>query len=89
MLAANTQREMAPDIRPASSQARSSVRTVLIAWAVAWPAITVLLLMLDGSTADWPLALRTLQLTGLMVPTMVFVLVPILNRAVDRAIGKR
>ena len=89
MLVANTQREMAPDIRPASSRARSSVRSVLIAWAAASLVITVLLLILDGAMADWPLALRTLLLTGLMVPTMVFVLVPILNRAVDRAIGKR
>ena len=89
MLTANTQREMARDIRPASSLARSSVRTVLTAWAAAWPAITVLLLILDGPTADWPLALRTLLLTGLMVPTMVLVLVPMMNRAVDRTIGKQ
>lgn len=60
----------------------SRVRAVLIAWAAAWPAITVILLVLEEPTRHWPLALRTLVLTGLMVPAMLLVLVPTLNRLI-------
>lgn len=60
----------------------SLLRTVLIAWAAAWPAITIILLMLEEPTRSWPLALRTLLLTGLMVPAMVLILVPALNRII-------
>lgn len=58
------------------------LRAVLVTWAAAWPAITVLLLVLEGPTQDWPLTLRTLLLTGLMVPAMVLILVPALNRVI-------
>ena len=56
------------------------LRAVLVTWAAAWPEITVLLLLLEAPTRDWPLALRTLLLTGLMVPAMVLILVPALTR---------
>ena len=56
------------------------LRAVLTTWAAAWPAITLLSLLLQEPTRDWPLALRTLLLTGLMVPAMVLCLVPLLNR---------
>ena len=62
----------------------SRLRAVLVAWGAAWPAITVLLLLLEEPTRSWPLAMRTLLLMGLMVPAMVLVLV--LIPALDRTI---
>ncbi|GFE66953.1 hypothetical protein [Litoreibacter roseus] len=56
------------------------MRGVLVTWAAAWPTITALLFALDGVLGHWPLALRTLVLTGLMVPAMTVVIVPALNR---------
>lgn len=56
------------------------MRGVLISWAAAWPTITVLLLLMDGAIGQWPLAVRTLVLTGLMVPLMTLLVVPALNR---------
>ncbi|MEO1398623.1 MAG: hypothetical protein AAFU56_07130 [Pseudomonadota bacterium] len=58
------------------------MRGVLITWAAAWPTITVLLLLMDGTIGQWPLAMRTLVLTGLMVPLMALLIVPALNRVV-------
>ncbi|MBW4706389.1 hypothetical protein KX928_01155 [Roseobacter sp. YSTF-M11] len=58
------------------------MRDLLITWAAAWPTITVLLLLMDGVIGQWPLAVRTLALTGLMVPLMTMLVVPALNRFV-------
>lgn len=58
------------------------LRAVLVSWAAVWPTITVLLLALEGIVGHWPLALRTLLLTGLMVPSMLLILVPALNRLI-------
>lgn len=60
------------------------MRGVLIIWAAAWPTITALLFALEGMLGHWPLVLRTLVLTGLMVPAMTLLIVPALNRLLDR-----
>ena len=60
------------------------MRVLFISWAAAWPTITALLLLLDGVIGHWPLALRTLVLTGVMVPLMARILVPALNLAIER-----
>ena len=64
--------------------ARATMKAVLIAWAAAWPTITVLLLVLAEPTEGWPLPARTLLLTGLMVPAMLLVMVPALTLLVGR-----
>ncbi len=56
------------------------MRGVLITWATAWPTITALLFALEGTLEHWPLALRTLLLTGVLVPAMTVVIVPALTR---------
>lgn len=53
------------------------MRTFLIAWMVAWPTITVLIGVLEDVIGDWPLPLRTLLLTGLMVLSMQTLLMPV------------
>ncbi len=59
------------------------MRGVLITWAAAWPTITALLFAFEGLLGDWPLALRTLLLTGVMVPAMTLLIVPALNALLD------
>ena len=65
------------------------MRSLLISWAAAWPTITVLLLLMDGTIGHWPLAMRTLLLTGLMVPLMTLILVPVLSHLVEHLETRR
>ncbi|WP_299602738.1 hypothetical protein [uncultured Tateyamaria sp.] len=60
------------------------MRSVLITWAAAWPTISALLFAFEGMLEHWPLAFRTLVLTGLMVPAMSLFVVPYLTRLLDR-----
>ena len=45
----------------------------LIVWIAIYPTITVLLALGGGLIAPWPLPLRTLALTAVAVPLMVFI----------------
>lgn len=55
-------------------------RLALLTWAVAWPVITLLLEILQPLLRDWPLPLRTLVLSALMVAVLSLVLMPRLTR---------
>ncbi|MEL6997836.1 MAG: hypothetical protein AAFP68_06195 [Pseudomonadota bacterium] len=50
--------------------------TAALTWLVAYPLITGLLLLLDPLLGDLSLPLRTLVLTGLMVPIMAYWAMP-------------
>ena len=65
------------------------MRGILLTWAAAWPTITALLYALEGVLGHWPLAVRTLLLTGLMVPLMSLLIVPALNRLLDHFLTNR
>ena len=56
-------------------------RQALLVWLAIYPTITLLLALGGPVINDWPLPLRTLVLTGVAVPAMVFVLLPTLQRA--------
>jgi antibiotic biosynthesis monooxygenase (ABM) superfamily enzyme len=56
-------------------------RQAIIVWLAIYPTITLLLELGGPLINDWPLPLRTLALTAIAVPTMVFVLLPTLQRA--------
>ena len=53
----------------------------VVVWLANYPTITPLLAILGRQISTWPLPLRTLVLTGIAVPLMVFVLLPGLQRA--------
>ncbi|MEM9037151.1 MAG: hypothetical protein AAGD18_21345 [Actinomycetota bacterium] len=53
----------------------------VVTWIAIYPVITVLLWQLGPEIRDLPLAVRTLILTVIMVPVMVFALMPLLTRA--------
>ena len=46
-----------------------------------YPALTLTLAVLGPFMETWPLALRTLLVTVLLVPLVVYVILPLLNRA--------
>lgn len=56
-------------------------RLALVTWAVVWPLITGLLAALDPFVGGLPTPLRTLILSGLMVPIMSYAAMPLALRA--------
>ena len=58
-------------------------RCALVIWLVAYPLITVLLYLLEPTIGGWPLPLRTLLVSSIMVPVMVLWLVPALAARVS------
>lgn len=57
-------------------------RAVMVAWLAVWPTITLLLTVVEPMVQSWPLALKTLLVSAVMVPTMVLVLIPAIDRTV-------
>jgi antibiotic biosynthesis monooxygenase (ABM) superfamily enzyme len=55
-------------------------KLAILVWLAIFPALTLLLWLIGPEIRDWPLALRTLALTAVLVPVMVFVLLPALQR---------
>jgi uncharacterized protein len=55
-------------------------KTAVLVWLAIYPSITFLLWLAGPRIAGWPLALRTLALTAVLVPLMVFLLLPAIQR---------
>ena len=51
-------------------------KRALVIWAIIYPLVTVLLLLMDVMGLNIHLAVRTLVLTAIVVPMMVYVIVP-------------
>ena len=66
---------------------REAYRAALLTWLAIWPLITLLLLFGEPLLAQLPLPLRTLVLTGILVPLMSFVVMPRLTRWAHGLIG--
>jgi uncharacterized protein len=73
--AASTTRERAP--QPARP---SRYKLALLTWAGAYALITAILATLGPTVADWPLILRTLLLSVLMVVALTWLVMPALTR---------
>lgn len=52
------------------------LKTVFIIWIAIYPAITLLLFIAGDQLVQIPLLFRTLLLTGVLVPLMVYFLIP-------------
>jgi antibiotic biosynthesis monooxygenase (ABM) superfamily enzyme len=69
---------------PAASPGRPAMpprwKTALVIWLAIYPSITFLLWLAGPRIATWPLALRTLAITAVLVPLMVFLLLPAVQR---------
>lgn len=59
-------------------------KQAIVVWLAIYPTITIILLALGPRLEALPIPLRTLALTLLLVPLMVYVLVPTLNRLLHR-----
>jgi antibiotic biosynthesis monooxygenase (ABM) superfamily enzyme len=55
-------------------------KMAVLIWLAIYPALTLLLWLVGPTIRSWPLAARTLTLTVVLVPLMVFVLIPALQR---------
>ena len=55
-------------------------KMALLTWAGAWAMITVILQVLGPAMATWPLPLRTLLISVLMVLALTWVVIPNLTR---------
>ncbi len=59
-------------------------KLALITWAGAYATITLILDVLGPTMARWPLPLRTLLLSVLMVAALTWLVIPLLSRACRR-----
>jgi uncharacterized protein len=55
-------------------------KMAVIIWLAIYPALTITLVLLSPLLAPLPLVLRTLVVTALLVPIMVYVLLPAMQR---------
>ena len=55
-------------------------KTALLIWLAIYPSITLLFLLLGDRLILLPVPLRTLVVTVVLVPLLVFVLMPLLQR---------
>ena len=61
-------------------QAPPRHKMALLTWAGAWGLITLILWLLGPVTATWPLPLRTLVISALMVVGLTWLVIPYLTR---------
>jgi len=76
------------EARERAAQARAAkpprYRQALLTWVAAYPIITAILALLGPEIAGWPLALRTLVISVLMVGALTWIIMPTLTRAAGR-----
>lgn len=66
--------------RNASERLSARLRAAGVAWLVAYPTITALVLVLDPLTSSWPLPARTLLQSLLMVLVLSLAVPPMARR---------
>jgi uncharacterized protein len=64
-------------------------KLALVTWLGAYGMITLILATLGPTIASWPLPLRTLLLSTLMVSALTWFVLPTLTRLLGRWIGLR
>jgi antibiotic biosynthesis monooxygenase (ABM) superfamily enzyme len=66
--------------KPTRSPAPQRHKLAFLTWVGAYPVITVILVVLGPAMATWPLALRTLVVSVLMVGVLSWLVMPGLTR---------
>jgi antibiotic biosynthesis monooxygenase (ABM) superfamily enzyme len=64
-------------------------KTAVVVWLAIYPSLTLILWLAGPTIRDWPVALRTLVLTAVLVPLMVFVLLPALQHLLGPWLRRR
>ena len=75
-----SERQPEPQTPPAPPRYKLAV----LSWAGAYAVITAILAVLGPFMASWPLALKTLLLSALMVIAMTWIVIPSLTRLFRR-----
>lgn len=57
-------------------------------WIAIYPAITVLTFLIGDSINNLPLPIKTLTMTGILVPLMIFVLLTLLRKLLGNWLNK-
>lgn len=60
----------------------------IMVWLAIYPAITFLTYLIGDLIRDLPLPIKTLIMTGILVPLMVFVLLPLLRKLMGNWLNK-
>jgi hypothetical protein len=60
----------------------------IMVWLAIYPAITLLTYLIGDLIKNLPLPIKTLIMTGILVPLMVFVLLPILRKLMGNWLNK-
>jgi antibiotic biosynthesis monooxygenase (ABM) superfamily enzyme len=69
-----------PSDRPRRSAGHPRHKLALLTWASAYAVITAILAALGPTLASWPLPLRTLVLSVLMVVALTWLIMPVMTR---------
>ena len=64
------------------------LKFAIMFWLAIYPAITLLTFLIGDYIKNLPLPLKTLIMTGILVPLMVFVLLPILRKLMGNWLNK-
>ncbi len=60
----------------------------VMVWLAIYPTITFVSFLIGDIIKSWPLPLKTLIMTGILVPTMVFILLPLLRKLLHNWLNK-
>ncbi|WP_353147132.1 hypothetical protein [Flavobacterium sp.] len=60
----------------------------IIVWLAIYPTITLVSFLIGDIIKSWPLPFKTLLMTGILVPLMVFILLPLLRKLLGNWLHK-
>ena len=60
----------------------------IMVWLAIYPTITLVSFLIGDIIKSWPLPFKTLLMTGILVPLMVFVLLPLLRKILGEWLHK-
>jgi antibiotic biosynthesis monooxygenase (ABM) superfamily enzyme len=60
----------------------------IIVWLAIYPTITLVSFLIGDIIKSWPLPFKTLLMTGILVPLMVFILLPLLSKLLGNWLHK-
>jgi antibiotic biosynthesis monooxygenase (ABM) superfamily enzyme len=63
-------------------------KTAIVIWVVIYPTINLIMFLLGNSLSELILPIRTLVMTIILVPLMVYVLMPLANKIFEKWLSK-
>jgi len=60
----------------------------VMVWLAIYPTITLVTFIIGDSIQKFPLPIKTLIMTGILVPLMIFVLLPLLRKLLKNWLNK-